>query len=159
MKIGESTMPVLGGLAGRAARAAQADGAASPFARLLRAQGPQPAAAPSPATEPPRHFESQVEDFRRSLLQALHEAGVDTREEIRLEPDGAGGVRLDGVHSDWGEIQRVLAERPDLVRAFHDLQRAAQSQYAAGTGGLEDAAFGRSFSVTLTGDVLQVAFD
>ena len=100
-----------------------------------------------------------LSEFKRTLKQLLADAGVDTNQMIRLEPDGNGGVTLAGQHPDRDKIEKIFEENPDLAAKFQALAQKFNDLRAAENKPQSDQPLlGPSFGLSIINDDFQAAF-
>ncbi len=89
--------------------------------------------------------------FQKKLLPLLSAAKVDTSQEIHLESDGQGGIRVAGNSPDADKITAVLSEHPELAVQFESLQQQFQKLRAADPASVQDDKLHPPvFGITLT---------
>jgi len=100
-----------------------------------------------------RECEAGLSEFRRTLLDLFDKSGVDTRQEIRLESNGFGGVVVAGGHPDADKIEDIFKENPDLLEKFHALETGYKKLQAGEGDDFETSGiFGPVFGLTILED-------
>jgi hypothetical protein len=100
-----------------------------------------------------------LSEFKRTLKQLFTDAGINTSQMIRLEPDGNGGVTVVGQHPDRDKIEKIFEENPDLAAKFRALAQKFNDLHAAENKRQSDQPLlGPSFGLSIINDDFQVAF-
>jgi hypothetical protein len=100
-----------------------------------------------------------LSEFKRTLKQLFTDAGINTSQTIRLEPDGNGGVTVVGQHPDRDKIEKIFEDNPDLAAKFRALAQKFNDLRAAENKPQSDQPLlGPSFGLTIIGDDFQAAF-
>jgi hypothetical protein len=68
-----------------------------------------------------RDAEAALGNLNRRLQQLFADSDIDTSVDIRLAPNGSGGVELSGSHPDEDKIKEILADHPELVQHFQEM--------------------------------------
>ena len=103
--------------------------------------------------------EQSLSEFTRSLKQLFHDAGIDTSQMIRLEPDDHGGITVVGHHPDADKIEKIFEENPDLAAKFQTLaQKFKDLRAAENKPRDEQPLIGPTFGLSIMNDEFQVAF-
>jgi hypothetical protein len=121
--------------------------------------------------------ETALQSFRELVGQRLAAAGIDVSRPIRLEADERGRIFVAGDHPQRAQIEQIFSDDAELGAAlnhlsstFHALQRAQKNQAfedlyaldpqnAAARLSSHDRSTGRTFTLLLQGDEVQVGFE
>lgn len=125
-----------GGVAALAARSAARSGGG--FADVLKSAisrfKPQDADSAESAAGPPSRdgIDKSLAAFRETFQRLLEESGIDTSQPVSLQLDSFGGLQAVGDHTQKDAIQGLLAEHPELLAQFQDLQQSAEQLRSQG---------------------------
>jgi hypothetical protein len=76
-------------------------------------------------------YKSAAAEFEQRLRNSLRERGIDVGDEVALEADALGQIKVAGNHPQTQAIESLFRETPDLRNLFMQLDAHASSLRAA----------------------------